>query len=527
MVQNANIVVIEDSRVQALRLKHLLEEQGSKVECVESAEAAFDLLNGQRADLVLVDYHLPGMKGDEFCRQIRLNVATRDIPVLMLTEDIGDGVEQMGLESGADAYISKAAETEMLLLRINTLLKKSSTSTAFYAQATRHFRTARLLIVDDSATFLEYLKLELGDEGYEVNTAGDGKNALKLIRENHFDCVVVDLVMPEMDGIELCERLEHIRKAADYTITILMLTSRDSKEDMMRGLAAGADDFVVKSADSAVLKARIRALLRRKFLLEENQRIIADFRAKEAELARVEGEKKAAEERAALSERLEQVNKELEAFCYSVSHDLRAPLRGMDGFSQALLEDYGDKFDETGRNYLWRVRKASQTMAILIDDLLALSRVTRGEMQKTVVDLSEMARSICEGLKQTAPDRKVAFKIVPDLAATGDERLLHAAFENLLGNAWKYTSKKKKATIEVGATNHDGKTAYFVRDNGAGFDMAYAGKLFEPFTRLHSRSEFEGTGIGLATVQRIVHRHGGKVWAEGAVGKGATLYFTL
>lgn len=527
MVQNPNIVVIEDSRVQALRLKHLLEEQGSNVECVASAEAAFDLLNGRRADLVLVDYHLPGMKGDEFCRQIRLNVATRDIPVLMLTEDTGDGVEQMGLESGADAYISKAAETEMLLLRVNTLLKKSSATTAFYAQGTRHFRTARLLVVDDSPTFLEYLKLELGDEGYEVETAANGKNALKLIRENRFDCVVVDLMMPEMDGIELCERLEHIRKAADSPITILMLTSRDSKEDMMRGLAAGADDFVVKSADSAVLKARIRALLRRKFLLEENQRIIADFRAKEVELARVEGEKKAAEVRAALSERLEQVNKELEAFCYSVSHDLRAPLRGMDGFSQALLEDYGDKLDETGRNYLWRVRKASQTMAILIDDLLALSRVTRGEMQKTVVDLSEMARSICKDLKQTAPERKVTFKIVPDLTATGDERLLRAAFENLLGNAWKYTSKKKKATIEVGVTNHNGKMAVFVRDNGAGFDMAYADKLFEPFTRLHSRSEFEGTGIGLATVQRIVHRHGGKVWAEAAVGKGATLYFTL
>jgi len=527
MVQNPNIVVIEDSRVQGLRLKHLLEEQGSNVECVESAEAAFDLLNGQRADLVLVDYHLPGMKGDEFCRQIRLNVATRDIPVLMLTEDTGDGVEEMGLESGADAYISKAAETDMLLLRVNTLLKKSATTTAFYAQATRHFRTARLLIVDDSPTFLEYLKLELGDEGYEVDTAGNGKSALKLIRENHFDCVVVDLVMPEMDGIELCERLEHIRKAADYTITILMLTSRDSKEDMMRGLSAGADDFVVKSADSAVLKARIRALLRRKFLLEENQRIVAEFRAKEVELARVEGEKKAAEERAALSERLKQVNKELEAFCYSVSHDLRAPLRGMDGFSQALLEDYGDKFDETGRNYLWRVRKASQTMAMLIDDLLSLSRVTRGEMQKMVVDLSEVARSVAENLQQTAPDRKVAFKIASDLTATGDERLLRAAFENLLGNAWKYTSKKKKATIEVGVTNDNGKTAFFVRDNGAGFDMAYADKLFEPFTRLHSRSEFEGTGIGLATVQRIVHRHGGEVWAEAAVGKGATLYFTL
>ncbi len=233
---------------------------------------------------------------------------------------------------------------------------------------------------------------------------------------------------------------------------------------------------------------------------------------------------------ASLEERtrqLEAANHELEAFCYSVSHDLRGPLRGMDGFSQALLEDYGDKLDEMGRNYLQRVRKASQTMAVLIDDLLKLSRVTRREFRKGTVNLSAIATAVAQGLRQAAPDRAVEFNIDPDLTATGDERLLHAAFENLLGNAWKYTSKKKKATIEVGATNHNGACAYFVRDDGAGFDMAYADKLFQPFQRLHSASEFEGTGIGLATVQRIVHRHGGRVWAEAAVNKGATVYFTL
>lgn len=526
MQNNPNIVVIEDSQVQALRLKHLLEEQGSRVECVGSAEDAIGLLNDHRADLVLVDYHLPGMKGDEFCRQIRMNVATRDIPVMMLTDDTADGVEQMGLESGADAYVSKATETEMLLLRINTLLKKSSIAASFYAGA-GHLRTAKLLVVDDSATFLEYLKLELGDEGYAIETAPNGVKALKRVQEEHFDCVVVDLVMPEMDGIELCRRLENIRKAADSPLTVLMLTSRDSKDDMTRGLEAGADDFVVKSADSAVLRARIRALLRRKFLHEENQRIIEEFRAKELELARIEAEKKSAEERARLTERLEQVNKELEAFCYSVSHDLRAPLRGMDGFSQALLEDYGDKLDDTGKDYLQRVKRASQTMSMLIDDLLALSRVSRGEILRKKVDLSEMANSIAEELRQTAPDRDVTFKIAPELVHDCDKRLIRAAFDNLLGNAWKYTSKRERATIEVGVATHNGQKAFFVRDDGAGFDMAYTDKLFEPFTRLHTKAEFDGTGIGLATVQRIIHRHGGKIWAEGAVGKGATFFFTL
>ncbi|MBI1985230.1 MAG: HAMP domain-containing protein [Rhodospirillales bacterium] len=224
---------------------------------------------------------------------------------------------------------------------------------------------------------------------------------------------------------------------------------------------------------------------------------------------------------------LEAANHELEAFCYSVSHDLRAPLRGMDGFCQALVEDYGDRLDDTGRSYLQRVKKACQTMAMLIDDLLKLSRVTRSEVRKGMVNLSTIAGAVAQGLRQTAPDRAVEFNIAPDLTATGDERLLRAAFENLLGNAWKYTSKKQRAIIEFGATSHNGARAYFVRDDGAGFDMAYADKLFQPFQRLHNASEFEGTGIGLATVQRIVHRHGGRVWAEAAVDKGATVYFTL
>ena len=521
------IVVIEDSEVQALRLKHILEEQGSRVECVGSAEAAFNVLNDHRADLVMVDYHLPGMKGDEFCRQIRMNVATRDIPVLMLTEDTGEGVEKLGLESGADAYVSKAAETEMLLMRVNALLKKSSAGTSFHLEGSRNFRAARLLIVDDSRTFLEYLRLELGEEGYSIETAVNGKEALDLAQNQAFDCVVVDLIMPDMDGVEVCRRLEAIRKSAGNPMTILMLTSQDSNEDMMRGLAAGADDFVVKSADNAVLKARIRALLRRKFLMEENLRIFNEFERKELELAGMKAEKKAAEERARLSEQLAVVNKELEAFCYSVSHDLRGPLRSMDGFSQALLEDYGDKLDDTAQNYLKRVRMGSQRMAQLIDDLLGLSRINRAEMKRETFDLSAVARSVAEELRQAEPSRKVTFDIAGDLVAEGDKRLLRIALFNLLGNAWKYTSKHPKATISVGIGAGNGIKAFFVRDDGAGFDMTYAGKLFEPFQRLHTIHEFEGTGIGLATVQRIVSRHGGRVWADGVPEAGATFYFTL
>jgi PAS domain S-box-containing protein len=235
-----------------------------------------------------------------------------------------------------------------------------------------------------------------------------------------------------------------------------------------------------------------------------------------------------------LNARLELANKELEAFSYSVSHDLRAPLRSIDGFSQALLEDYSNGLDAEGKDHLQRVRAATQRMAQLIDDMLNLSRVMRSDMQRGRVDLTELAKTIAAELKKIEPERQVDFVIAEGLAVNGDKRLLELALENLLGNAWKFTGKHPRARIEFGVADQEGlpagqagKPVYFVRDDGAGFEMAYAEKLFGAFQRLHSLTEFPGTGVGLATVQRIIHRHGGLVWAEGAVDKGATFYFTL
>lgn len=224
---------------------------------------------------------------------------------------------------------------------------------------------------------------------------------------------------------------------------------------------------------------------------------------------------------------LETVNQDLETFCYSVSHDLRGPLRAIDGFSQALLEDYGDVLDDTARKYLQRVRKGCERMTQLIEDLLILSRVNRGELQRQKVNLTELVESIAAELRRTDTERKVTFDIAQDLSIEGDVRMIRIVLENLLGNAWKFTGKCEQAKIEFGVTNHNGEPAYFVRDDGVGFDMAYADNLFKPFQRLYGTNEFEGTGIGLATVNRAIQRHGGRVWAEGTVGQGATVYFTL
>ena len=226
---------------------------------------------------------------------------------------------------------------------------------------------------------------------------------------------------------------------------------------------------------------------------------------------------------------LEGANRELEAFSYSVSHDLRAPLRSIDGFSRILLEDYADKLDEDGADYLGRVRAASKHMALLIEDLLDLARVSRGPLRREVVDLSAMARDIVKKLERAHPERRVKFVAQEGVVAFGDANLLAVALENLLGNAWKFTSKRDEATIEFGVDvpHGGGSVVYYVRDDGAGFDPRYADKLFGAFQRLHGSEEFEGTGIGLATVARIVHRHGGRVWAESQVGEGATFCFTL
>ncbi len=258
---------------------------------------------------------------------------------------------------------------------------------------------------------------------------------------------------------------------------------------------------------------------------EEMRRQVEERRQAELEVQRLNEE---LEQR--VTERtheLERANRELEAFSYSVSHDLRAPLRAVDGFSQALLEDYAERLDPTGRNYLERARAAAQRMGRLIDDLLKLSRINRAEFNRREVDLSAMVEDVLDELCAQHPERTVERRISSGLTEDCDPQLVRIALENLLGNAMKYSGKREKATIEFGMRNYRGKSCYFIQDNGVGFDMAYADKLFGAFQRLHNSSDYPGTGIGLATVQRVMHRHGGEVWAESELDRGSTFYFTL
>jgi signal transduction histidine kinase len=383
----------------------------------------------------------------------------------------------------------------------------------------------KVLAVDDSETFLQTVAETLRAEGYEPILAHSGEEALALLAIQPTDCVLLDVTMPGLGGQETCRRIKAAPGIRD--IPVIMLDAIESREAMLDGLHAGADDYISKSSDLQILKARIQAQLRRRQFEDENRSIRerllqAELEAREAraaaELARV---------REALLQDLELKNQELEAFSYSVSHDLRAPLRSVDGFSNALLEEHVHQLDATGQGYLRRVLEAAKRMNALIDDLIELSRVTNAELQLQAVDLTRVGARIARRLAMAYPTRDVAWTVDEGLVADVDPRLAEILLENLLGNAWKFTGKTPSPRVTLGAEERDGARVFSVKDNGAGFDEAYASRLFAPFQRLHSAAEFPGTGIGLATVRRIVERHGGRVWAEAKVGAGAAVYWTF
>jgi len=354
-----------------------------------------------------------------------------------------------------------------------------------------------VLVVEDNPD-MNRLLCDILAADCRTESAFDGIEALKRAEQDRPDLIVTDVMMPGMSGDDLVREIRQ-RPALDG-VPIIVLTAKADDDLRIRLLREGAQDYVTKPFSSEELRARATNLITLK-----RARDVLDEAKNAAEAA----------------------NEELEAFSYSVSHDLRAPLRGLDGFSQVLLKEHADRLNEEGRDYLQRIRAAAQRMASLIDDLLRLSRFGRAALDRQAVDLSAMARDIAGALRESDAERVVAFEIEPGLVDVGDERLLRVALENLLGNAWKFSAKRPRARIGFGRADVDGVRAYAVHDNGAGFNMAHAEKLFVPFQRLHPASQFEGSGIGLATVRRIIRRHGGQIWARGTPGDGATFTFTL
>jgi len=362
-------------------------------------------------------------------------------------------------------------------------------------------RSARILIVDDEAAQMKALCDTLRDHGYETVGFTRGKQGLEALRTSKFELLLSDLMMPEMDGITLLRAAQE----TDPDLVGIIMTGQGTIDTAVEAMKSGALDYILKPFKlRAILPVLARALAVRQLRIDKRE-LEQRVRERTAEL--------------------EAANKDLEAFSFSVSHDLRAPLRAINGFSEMLLEDHSSQMSAEAKHLLEVVSSSARRMGQLIEDLLRLSRLGRQPLAKLPVSVPALVREVLEELQRGDRRVEVLTGDLPD--CVGDPSLLRQVFVNLLTNAFKFTRQKEKAVVEIGCRRQEGERVYFVRDNGAGFDMKRAERLFGVFQRLHSDEQFEGSGVGLSIVQRIIQRHGGRVWAEAEVDKGATFYFTL
>lgn len=408
---------------------------------------------------------------------------------------------------------------------------------------------AHILLVDDRPENLVTLEAVLDQPGHQLVRATSGQEALRALLDEEFAVILLDVQLPGMDGFETAA-LIRTREQTRHT-PIIFLTAVDRSDDQVaRGYALGAVDYLFKPFDPDILKAKVQVFIDLYRKTREVKQLNAELEARVEErtraLRRTNGElqREIRERRRAeaavrelnteLEDRvrertaaLEAANDDLKAFSYSVSHDLRAPLRRVEWFGKMLNEEYAGRLDDTGRQYLERLIASSRRMDGLIEDMLKLSMVGSREMVWEQVDLTDLVRQIVAELRAGLEDREVTFQVAEDVTVRGDPGLLRLALQNLLGNAIKFTGQRADARVTFGTTKHEGRSACFVQDNGIGFDMRTAGRLFEPFQRLHTSPAFPGTGIGLAIVRRVIRRHGGLLWAEAVPDEGATFYFTL
>jgi DNA-binding response OmpR family regulator len=493
------VLVVDDSPTFRARVVAGLKREGYRTSEAGNGEDGLRRAAELRPDAIIVDGVMPGIDGPTVIRHVRLDLALRHTPCVLLTGSDEKGDEVRALDAGADAYVLKSADLEVVLARLAAAMRMADRQKSRDASLLGPHTVLAVCEAELGAPLLESLRVE----GLNVTVAHNGSQAIELLNVDQIDCVILGFTNAG-DQLATCRRIRSAPLVRD--LPIIAFAPSEERALFLDLLGAGADDVIVAGTDPAIARARVRSQLRRKQVADE--------------IRRVRDEKIVAEE-------LERQNRELDAFSYSVAHDLRAPLRSISGFSAALVEDYAPQLDDRAKDYLQRVQTSARRMGELIDDLLQLAKVGRAELRKQPVDLAGMARSTVKQLRDRDPSRGVELVVAEKIVVEADRGLLQVLLDNLLSNAWKFTSKRADARIEVGIANVDGVPAYFVRDNGAGFEPSHAARLFRPFQRLHSSTDFEGTGIGLATVQRVVTRHGGRVWAEGAIGSGATFFFTL
>lgn len=556
----SQILIVEDSETQALKMQALLSEAGFEVHRAATAEDAMAHLGRQWPDMVVVDYHLPKMSGAEFCRRLRTLSGVEAIPVLMLTDDAEARTEEKGLESGADDHLRKSAGDDVLLARIEALLRVAPTRasmTAISAEPSRRFRARNILLIDDSPTFLVALGEALKDEGLTVHAVDDPSAALDWVERHRIagtvdqiDCVVVDQIMPEISGVEVCRRLNEIRREEHTALPIVMCTSQDSNADMMRALEAGADDFVAKSNDMALLIARIRAHLRRKSLHDEHERILNEFRSKELELVEARAEQKAALARAELVEELERAHADLKRthtqlvqsakmaglgeLVAGVAHEINNPLAYSLAHAQtvsrvldAVSDDPETRLSEGGARKLGKGRLrigeaigGLERVADLIQKLRTFSRLDEGEFKEA--DLRECVEATLPLVRhRTGKGVRLVTEFATDNVIYCAPGTLNQVILNLLVNA--LDAVNDDGEIRVRTEREDAWFRLSVTDSGPGIAEEAKDRLFEPF--FTTKTVGEGTGLGLAISYQIVESHQGRIEACNAPEGGAA--FTI
>jgi PAS domain S-box-containing protein len=523
------ILVADDDENNISYLETLFASQGFHVTTADNGAKALEAARKDPPDIIISDILMPVMDGFMLCREWKKDSRLKNIPFVFYTATYTDPKdEKLARDLGADLFIIKPQEPDVLL---DMVQKAMADSKPEIIEKTPEVEIPEEAVLKE---YNETLFRKLEKKIHELETANQTIKESETKYRSLIETTNTGFAIIDVEGKVRDANEEYIRLSGHNILGQIIgrkITEWTAEHDRARN--AEEIELCLKQGFVRNLEIDYVDKNGRVTPIEINATVVETTGGKVImTLCRdISKRRKAEDEIRHLNEVLEQRVRErtieLEAFSYSVSHDLRAPLRSIDGFSQALLEDYEDKLDAQGKDYLTRIRTSTRLMAELIEDLLKLSGITRTDMDIVPVNLTRMARSIIDELQKLHPQRIVNIKVAGSLEDSADPRLIRIVLENLLGNAWKFTGKKTVAEIEFGSTEKDHQKVYFIRDNGVGFDMEYAERIFAPFQRLHNVDEYPGTGIGLATVRRIINRHGGTVRAEGLPGHGATFYFTL
>ncbi|MBC7532779.1 MAG: response regulator [Oligoflexus sp.] len=553
MSTDRRILVVEDSQTQALALAYDLEIAGFTVTIAPDATQALDAVRDNDFEAVIIDYLLPDLRGDELCDRIRHIPKFSVCPIIMLTAE-AEGTSTP-FEGKADFNLTKPVDSAILIEKLNELLSKSTDGSPRSGVRATSLRRAKILAVDDSPTYLAYLVDLLADEGYDITQASSGEEALELFKNQVFDGVILDVVMPGMGGTVVCKYMNEFRIQSRSHMVILLLTSNESKDEMARGLAAGADDFVGKSRDMVVLKARIRTLIRRKFLQDENALIVEKLKTREVETLQAKANQQVAEARGALVDNLEIAASELrlsntelfksrnEAFRASdakseflanMSHEIRTPINGVIGMTTLL----GDtKLDSQQSDYVENIRRSAEALLTVINDILDFSKVEAGKLELEILDfdlaqlIDDAEQTVAFSIKKKGLELTLSKPANLSKLFGGDPGRLRQILLNLLSNAVKFTANGKiHFRVSVDSETEDTTLFRFeLEDSGIGIPEASIGRMFTAFSQADASTtrRFGGTGLGLSICKRLVELMKGEIGVSSIEGQGSTFWFTL